>query len=46
MLRFHTPLIKPDGRFSRIRLPDKDLHAVAHGKVRVRSLRRTSPSLS
>jgi hypothetical protein len=23
MLRFHTPLIKPDGRISRIRLPDK-----------------------
>ena len=24
MLRFHTPLIKPDVRISRIRLPDKD----------------------
>ena len=23
MLRFHLPLIKPDGRFSRIRLSDK-----------------------
>ena len=22
-LRFHSPLIKPDGRFSRIRLSDK-----------------------
>ena len=26
MLRFHLPLIKPDVRFSRIRLPDKDSH--------------------
>jgi hypothetical protein len=25
MLRFHTPLIKPDVRFSRIRLSDKEL---------------------
>ena len=24
MLRFHLPLIEPDGRFSRIRLSDKD----------------------
>jgi len=24
MLRFHTPLIKPDRRFSRIRLSDKE----------------------
>jgi hypothetical protein len=24
MLRFHTPLFKPDVRISRIRLPDKD----------------------
>src|SRR5271166_2237869 len=24
MLRFHTPLVKPDRRFARIRLPDKD----------------------
>lgn len=24
MLRFHIPLFKPDVRFSRIRLPDKD----------------------
>jgi len=24
MLRFHTPLIEPDVRFSRIRLSDKD----------------------
>lgn len=24
MLRFHTPLFKPDGRFSRIRLSDKE----------------------
>jgi hypothetical protein len=30
MLRFHIPLIKPDGRFSRIRLPDKATHIFAH----------------
>lgn len=24
LLRFHTPLVKPDGRFSRIRLSDKE----------------------
>ena len=24
MLRFHIPLIEPDGRFSRIRLSDKE----------------------
>ena len=29
MLRFHTPLIEPDGRISRIRLSDKD-HDFAH----------------
>jgi len=26
LLRFHIPLIKPDVRFSRIRLSDKDSH--------------------
>ena len=33
MLRFHTPLIKPDVRISRIRLSDKATHAFAHGTV-------------
>ena len=33
MPRFHTPLIKPDGRFSRIRLPDKATHTFAHETV-------------
>ena len=45
MLRFHSPLIEPDGRISRIRLSDKT-HAFAHGKLRVRVIRRTSPSTS
>ena len=39
MLRFHLPLIEPDGRISRIRLSDKDykswFHAFAHGRLRV-----------
>lgn len=30
MLRFHSPLIEPDGRVSRIRLSDKARHADAH----------------
>jgi hypothetical protein len=30
MLRFHFPLIEPDGRISRIRLSDKAGHAFAH----------------
>jgi len=34
MLRFHTPLIKPDVRFSRIRLSDKD------SRVRTRVVQR------
>jgi hypothetical protein len=29
-LRFHSPLIKLDGRFSRIQLSDKAIHTVAH----------------
>ena len=29
LFRFHSPLIKPDVRFSRIRLSDKVIHAVA-----------------
>jgi hypothetical protein len=30
LLRFHSPLIEPDGRISRIRLSDKVVHTVAH----------------
>jgi hypothetical protein len=30
MLRFHSPLIEPDWRISRIRLSDKAVHAFAH----------------
>jgi hypothetical protein len=51
MLRFHFPLIKPDGRFSRIRLTDKDGdyeigHAFAHGSLRVKCGSRTNPNVS
>ena len=42
LLRFHIPLIEPDRRISRIRLSEKT-HAFAHGKLRVRLLRRTRP---
>ena len=45
MVRFHIPLIEPDVRFSRIRLSDKG-YAFAHGKLRVRPSRRTSPNVS
>ena len=45
MLRFHIPLIKPDVRISRIRLSDKEIHAFAHGKLRLIQRSRTSPSL-
>jgi hypothetical protein len=45
LLRFHIPLIEPDWRISRIRLSEK-AHAVAHGRVAVRSVSRTRPSLS
>ena len=42
MLRFHTPLIKPDRRFSRIRLSDKAysflLHTFAHEPLPLGSL--------
>jgi hypothetical protein len=43
MLRFHTPLIKPGGRFSRTRLSDKALphillHTFAHEQLPLRSL--------
>jgi hypothetical protein len=42
-LRFHTPLIKPGGRFSRTRLSDKAvrhmlLHTFAHERLPLRSL--------
>jgi hypothetical protein len=42
-LRFHTPLIKPGGRFSRTRLSDKALphillHTFAHEQLPLRSL--------
>ena len=37
MLRFHLPLIKPDVRFSRIRLSDKGLMLFAHGTLRSRT---------
>ena len=47
LLRFHTPLIEPDVRISRIRLSDKGVHAVAHGRAGHRpalpSLRRAVP---
>jgi len=35
MLRFHIPLIEPDGRSYRIRLSEK-AHGVAHGRLAVR----------
>ena len=44
MLRFHIPLIKPGGRFSRTRLSDKVLthlllHTFAHEQLPLRSLK-------
>ena len=36
MLRFHSPLIKLDGRFSRIQLSDKASHTFAHERLRRR----------
>ena len=47
-IRFRTPLIEPDRRFSRIRLSDKEydrkgLHALAHGRLRVSVGSRISP---
>ena len=44
MLRFHLPLIEPDGRISRIRLSD-GLHRQAHDYARWRILRLTVESL-
>ena len=39
MPHFHTPLIKPDGPFSGIRLSDKVMHTFAHGLLGVTLLR-------
>jgi hypothetical protein len=44
-VRFHIPLIEPDGPVSGIRLSEK-VHDVAHGKLRVRLVRQTRPSTS
>ncbi len=44
MLRFHLPLIEPDGRISRIRLSD-GLHRQAHGRDLRRNLRLAVQSL-
>ena len=38
-LRFHSPLIKLDGRFSRIRLSDKATHTFAHEQLALGSLK-------
>lgn len=43
--RFHIPLIKLDGRFSRIQLSDK-FQAFAHGRRAVSFSSRSSPSFS
>ena len=39
MLRFHFPLVKPDRRISRIRLPDKDAHLGPRAAARTAALR-------
>ena len=44
MLRFHPPLIKPDVQISCVRLSDRD-HAIAHGKLRVRTESLISPKV-
>jgi len=48
-LRFHFPLIEPDGRFSRIRLSDKDVvtgqSCLISGKLRGKDCSRSSPSV-
>jgi hypothetical protein len=36
LLRFHSPLFKLDGRFSRIQLSDKASHTFAHERLRRR----------
>src|SRR5215471_6393009 len=38
MLRFHSPLIKLDRRFSRIQLSDKAVHTCAHERLSLGSL--------
>ena len=50
MLRFHTPLIKPGGRFSRTRLSDKAvlhilLHTFAHEQSSLGSLKLVQAQL-
>ena len=45
LVRFHTPLVEPDWRLSRIRLSDKD-YAFAHGKLPRRLSKRISPNVS
>src|SRR3954471_5447226 len=45
VLRLHTPLIKPDGRFSRIRLSDKASHTFAHEPSPLRSLKLVQSQL-
>jgi len=42
--RFQIPLVKPNGRMSRIRLSDKVLYAFAHGMVVLKRSRRNRPS--
>ena len=46
MLRFHTPLIKLDGRFSRIQLSDKAVHTFAHETAGVSSVEADAASTS
>jgi hypothetical protein len=48
MLRFHSPLVEPDGRIYRIRLSDKAVHAFAHenGVGRGSAGSHTSPSFA
>jgi hypothetical protein len=43
MLRFHSPLIKLDGRFSRIQLPDKASHTFAHEPLQLSPLKSAEP---
>ena len=42
--RFQIPLIKPDMRFSRIRLSDKVVYAFAHGRLVLKRSSRIRPS--
>jgi hypothetical protein len=45
MLRFHTPLIKLDVRFSRIQLSDKAVHTFAHEPLVLAPLKLVEPQL-